>query len=228
MDSPNARLLILETSGRVGQVALAEGEQLVGVRRLDAARRHARDLAPAVADLLRHQGWMPGELRAVIVSQGPGSYTGLRVGIMAAKTLAYAVKIPLIAIPTFRAIALQSPRDMEQIEVIADAQQDKIYVERFRGGTAESLVALRIVPISEWLARHDPAAWVTGPGLRLLASRLPAGTHIVTAEDWDPRAESLLVLGQVALQEQRYDDPWAVEPLYLRPSAAEEKWQKSH
>src|SRR5580692_6112914 len=97
------RLLILETSGRVGQVAVAHGDVLLGTRRLDEARRHARDLAPQVAELLKEQGWTARELDAVIVSRGPGSYTGLRIGIMSAKTLAYAVGCTLLGIDTFAA-----------------------------------------------------------------------------------------------------------------------------
>src|SRR5206468_351809 len=89
-DKSEPRLLILETSSQAGQVALAAGERLLGVRRLDEARRHARDLAPAVRELLVEQGWRPRDLHGVVVSRGPGSYTGLRVGIMSAKALAYA------------------------------------------------------------------------------------------------------------------------------------------
>src|SRR5215471_12911522 len=105
----DARLLLLETSGRVGQVALAEGGRLRGVRRLEETRRHARDLAPAVRELLAAQGWRVRDLHGVIVSRGPGSYTGLRVGIMSAKALAYATGCTLLAIDTFAVIAGQAP-----------------------------------------------------------------------------------------------------------------------
>src|SRR5205823_13861207 len=99
--------LMVEPSGRAGLVALAEGMVLRGVRPLDEARRHARDLAPAVRQLLDAAGWQPRDLQGVIVSRGPGSYTGLRVGLMSAKTLAYATGCALLAVDTFTAIALQ-------------------------------------------------------------------------------------------------------------------------
>src|SRR5437773_12528724 len=105
-DTDGPRSLILETSGRVGQVALARGATLLRTQRLDEARRHARDLAPAVAQLLQAERWQPRDLDAVLVSRGPGSYTGLRVGIMSAKALAYAVGCLLLAVDTFAAIAL--------------------------------------------------------------------------------------------------------------------------
>ncbi len=103
------RFLILETSGRIGQVGVASDGNLLAFRRLDEARRHARDLAPAVAELLSQQHWQPCDIHAVIVSQGPGSYTGLRVGIMSAKAFAYATGCALLAVETFSAIALQTP-----------------------------------------------------------------------------------------------------------------------
>src|SRR6185437_7257912 len=98
------------------------GDELRSVRRLDETRRQARDLAPAMAALLAEQGWRPREVQAVLVSHGPGSYTGLRVGIMSAKTFAYATGCPLIAVDTFKAIALQAPESVAQVDVLADAQ----------------------------------------------------------------------------------------------------------
>ena len=104
-----AKLLIVETSGRGGFVALAEGTALREMRRLDEAKRHARDLAPATAELFGAQGWKARDLNGVVVSLGPGSYTGLRVGVMSAKTLAYATGCALIGVETFAVVAAQAP-----------------------------------------------------------------------------------------------------------------------
>jgi tRNA threonylcarbamoyladenosine biosynthesis protein TsaB len=222
MTPPNPRLLIVETSGRVGQVALAEGDDLKRSRRLEESRRHARDLVPAVADLLTAQGWQPRDLQGVIVSRGPGSYTGLRVGIMSAKTFAYALGCPVVGVETFAALALQAPEEAVLLDVIADAQQDRIYLQRFtRSGPAGSLA---IVGVTDWLARRE-AAWVTGPGLHVYDTRLPVGIQRVDASAWDARPESLLRLGLARYRGGETDDVWSLEPLYLRPSSAEEKWQ---
>jgi tRNA threonylcarbamoyladenosine biosynthesis protein TsaB len=216
------RLLLLETSGRAGLVALAEGESLLATQRLDEARNHARDLAPAVADLLAAAGWKPRDVSAVVVSRGPGSYTGLRVGVMSAKTLAYATGCALLAIDTFAAIAAQAPAEASPLDVIADAQQQKVYVQRFERGAAVSSLAIR--PAAEWLA-EAPAPWASGPGLRLHRARLPADVRAVEESLWEPRAESLLALALRRLRAGERDDPFAVGPLYLRPSSAEEKWR---
>ena len=227
--SPSApRVLILETSGRVGQIALAQGEE-VHSRRLDEARRHARDLVPAVADLLTIRGWQPKEVQAVLVSRGPGSYTGLRVGIMSAKTFAYVTSCPLLAIDTFAAIAGQAPVEASRVDVIADAQQEKVYVQSFvRSGPDQwaAASALRILKLADWLAERLADAWVTGPGLRAYGSRLPASASLAPAESWDPRPESLLRVGLARYRAGERDDLWTLEPLYLRPSSAEEKWQQ--
>jgi tRNA threonylcarbamoyladenosine biosynthesis protein TsaB len=224
------RFLILETSSRVGQVALAAGEIQVAVTRLDEARRHARDLAPAVAEMLRGQGWRPRDLNAIVVSRGPGSYTGLRVGIMSAKALAYATGCGLLGIDTFAAIALQVPREVNQLDVLADAQQGRVYVQRYgRVASSEAwqpLTPLAVEGLSGWLTRHTPEVWVIGPGLHAHGRSLPESVRMVDAEFWDPQPESLLRLGLARFRAGERDDPWALEPLYLRPSAAEEQWQR--
>ena len=120
------RLLILETSHRIGTVALALGDAIVAERTLDESRRHARDLVPAIQELLTQQG-LEGELDGVIASRGPDSFTGLRVGLMSAKTLAYATGCALLAIDTFDAIRQQVPADLQNVDVIAHAQQDNVY-----------------------------------------------------------------------------------------------------
>ncbi len=224
------RLLILETSTQAGQVALAEGGSLLGVRRLDEARRHARDLAPAVRDLLGGHGWRPRDLDAVIVGRGPGSYTGLRVGIMSAKALAYATGCVLLAVDSFAAIARQAPPEALNLHVVADAQQNKVYLQGFRrdglGGEWAAASALAIEPVAECFPRLAEGAWVTGPGLHRHQAQLPASVHAVAPEQREPRPESLLQIGLARYLRGERDDAWAMEPLYLRPSSAEEQWDR--
>lgn len=217
----DSRFLILETSHRLGKVALAQGDAIVNQRTLDESRRHARDLVPAIQQLLQAQGWRARDLAAVLVSRGPGSYTGLRVGIMSAKTLAYATGCALLAIDTFCAIHLQAPQTAN-LDVIADGQQNKVYVQRF--GTHPEPLA--ILPIDVWLesARALQVA-VTGPGLEVCADRI-SGVTVLPAETWLPTPASLLKIGLARFREGERDDLFGVEPLYLRASSAEETWQK--
>jgi tRNA threonylcarbamoyladenosine biosynthesis protein TsaB len=220
------RLLILETSGRRGQVALAHGATLLAARPLDEARRHARDLAPAIAELLASHHWKPRDIHAVIVSIGPGSYTGLRVGVMSAKTFAYATGCFLVGVETFAAVALQSPPDATRVDILADAQKTNIYVQAFTpaadGCCAAS--ALTIQPFADWLKDRAADAWVSGPGLLKWRTLLPEEVRVVDEAHWEPRPESLLRLGLGRLEAGSTDNALSLEPLYLRPSSAEEQW----
>jgi tRNA threonylcarbamoyladenosine biosynthesis protein TsaB len=182
-----------------------------------------------VADLLAEQGWGPRDLNAVVVSRGPGSYTGLRVGVMSAKALAYATGCTLLAVDTFAAVALQAPPEAARVDVLADAQQDKVYVQPFvRAGEAwQPLAPLSIRPFAEWLVVKEPAAWVTGPGLEKWEAHLPPGTPIAPRDLGEPQPQSLLLLGLTRYHNGERDDPFIVEPLYLRPSSAEEQWRNA-
>jgi tRNA threonylcarbamoyladenosine biosynthesis protein TsaB len=221
------RLLILETSGRRGQVALAEGATLLAVRWLEEARRHARDLAPAVAELLAEQQWKPRDVSAVLVSLGPGSYTGLRVGVMSAKTFAYATGCAVAGVETFAAIAQQAPTEVQNIDILADAQKKNVYVQSFirAADRWQPASALTIRPFTDWLARRGADAWVSGPGLLKWHTQLPAEVHVVDEALWEPRANSLLRLGLARLAAGSSDNALSLEPLYLRPSSAEEQWR---
>ena len=222
------RLLLLETStGRSGFVALAEGPELRGQRRLDEARRHARDLAPAVRSLLHEASWKPRDVHAVVVCRGPGSYTGLRVGLMSAKTFAYATGCVLLGIDTFAAVAHQAPAEVTRLDVLADAQQDKVYVQPFgrEGDSWKALAPLAIRRFVEWQQEREASAWVTGPGLRKWEAHLAPEVPRVESSQWEPGAASVLRLGLARYLAGERDDVWNLEPLYLRPSSAEEQWQ---
>jgi tRNA threonylcarbamoyladenosine biosynthesis protein TsaB len=221
------RLLVLETSGRVGAVALASGAELLAVQHLEETRRHARDLAPVTADLLAERGWSPRDLAGVVVGLGPGSYTGLRVGIMSARVLAYATGCALIGIGTFSAIASQAPEGVDRIDVIADAQQDKVYVQPFARTSKGWLPTadLAVKPFADWLASRGDGVRVTGPGLRRWGPHLSDCECLTPEACWDPRPESLLALGLARYFAGERDDAYTLEPLYLRPSSAEEQWK---
>lgn len=222
------RLLLFDTSGRSGWAAVARGADLLAVRPLDEARRHARDLAPAVAELLAAQGWRPRDVQALLVSRGPGSYTSLRVGLISAKVFAYTTGCAVVAVETFAAIAAQLGSEVNAVDVVADAQQGKVYVQRFVRPSSDALPVavneLAIEPFDAWLPRREAGAWLAGPGLSVSGRRVPEGVPVVPSELWGPRPEGLLRVGLASFLAGRTTDPWSLEPIYLRPSSAEEKW----
>jgi tRNA threonylcarbamoyladenosine biosynthesis protein TsaB len=168
------------------------------------------------------------ELDAVIASIGPGSYTGLRVGLMSAKALAYATGCVVLGIETFAAIARQSPPDVDRVAVIADAQQQHVYAQEWRrGGNGWIANApLAIQPFAQWIATLQVGIWVSGPAVRLFENRFTDRSPLVPPEFRDPLPANLLELGLARWRAGEADDPWALEPLYLRPSNAEENWDR--
>lgn len=225
-----AKYLLIETSVPQGKVGLAQGGRILSETCLDIHHRHNRDLAPAVANALQSAGWQPRDVNGVIVSSGPGSYTGLRVGVMSAKSFAYAVGCALIPVQTFRCLARQAPPEVELLDVIADAQQGQIYVQSFmrvlQAGKWNSASELAIEPLTAWLARRRPTAWASGPAVVTHAKHLYGQKNLVSLNSCMPALESLLVEATdsgVALPQKGL---LTFEPLYLRPSSAEEKWAR--
>jgi tRNA threonylcarbamoyladenosine biosynthesis protein TsaB len=98
------RILALETSDQTGSVAALDGDNLLEELILEQSQRSAQSLAPAMQNLLRRVGWQPSDVQLVAVSVGPGSFTGLRVGVTAAKVFAYAVGAEVLGINTLEVI----------------------------------------------------------------------------------------------------------------------------
>jgi tRNA threonylcarbamoyladenosine biosynthesis protein TsaB len=216
--------LILETSDRTGKVGLARGGNVVRALVLDERRRHVRDLAHNVSTLLEAESLRPADLAGVAVSRGPGSYTGLRVGIMSAKALAYAVGCELRAVETFAAIAAQAPKEAGSVWVIADALQGQVYSQHFfrEQNLWSPAEELRIEPIADWSARVKEGEWVSGPGVSSYEDRVPDSISIVSEVDRRPSIESVFAVAR-RVRPLSGVELFALEPLYLRGSTAEEK-----
>lgn len=224
-------VLALETSALAGSVALLDGDRVLEQRELDPARRSAQTLAPALAEVLAAAKIGPRDVRLVATTVGPGSFTGLRVGVTAAKTFAYAVGAEVLGLNTLEVIAAQTPlellaEDAAEIHAVIDAQRKELYVGRFSGREFAPLAANAIVPEQAWLDALLPRSVVTGPGLARLEQRLPAGVRLVEQSLRLPQAITVGELAWRDYQRGRRDDLWKLAPAYLRASAAEEKAAK--
>ena len=219
-------ILAFDTSGFAGSLALLDGPNLIHEKPLDSARRSAQTLAPAITQLLAGEGVQPRQIGLVATTVGPGSFTGLRVGVTTAKTWAYATGCAVIGVGTLATIARQVPHDMRsaagEIHVVLDAQRKELYLGRFLPG-GERLAEDRIVVAEAWLAGLAAGTIVTGGGLTRLTDRLPAGVRQAPQAAWEPQAATVGELAWEEYQRGRRDDLWKLAPVYLRPSYAEEK-----
>lgn len=232
-DPSGANLLALDTSTDRAAVALLRRDDQRFVAPPDVGRRHGRALVPALRDLLAGAKLMPEELHGIAVGLGPGSYTGLRIGLTAAKTLAYATGCVLVGLDSLEAIAAGAPEDALRVAVVVDAQRGGVYAEDFEreapGAPLLRVRPSRVLPSIEWLASLTPGTVVIGPDLHRLRIDWPAD---LVRFPLDPQSSSgagfpqplaLIEMARRAWTEGRREDPWALEPIYLRRSGAEEK-----
>ena len=130
----NSAALAIETSGASGSVAIGRGRNLLGAQRFTRPRAHAAEFLPSIETLCREHGIKPAEIAWVFVSAGPGSFTGLRIGITAARTLALAVGARIVALPTLEVIA-QNALDLAEppprVAVMLDAKRARVYTATF-------------------------------------------------------------------------------------------------
>src|SRR5881296_2046491 len=126
------RVLAVETSTMSGGAALLDGERVVGEYILDVRITHSERLMAAIDQLLRDAGWTARDLEGLAVTVGPGSFTGLRVGLSTVKGLALALAIPVAAVPTLDAMAAMLPYAALPIVPVLDARKREVYASRYR------------------------------------------------------------------------------------------------
>jgi len=220
------RVLALETSATAGSLAALCEDRLLAQTQLDRGRRSAQSLAPALAALWQDVGWQPADVELVAVTIGPGSFTGLRVGVTTAKILAYAVRAEALGVDTLAAIAPRAPAAGAALWGAIDAQRGQVVAQPFRrdeSGWLDPAGPPQLVDIDAWLAVVQPGWSVSGPILRKVADRVPSGVRVLDPHDWDPMAADV---GRIAWREYRdgrRDDLWKLAPRYSRRAAAEEK-----
>ena len=221
------KILALETSEMAGSLAAFVDGQLLLEMPLNSLRRSAQSLAPGIRELMDRVGWRTVDLGLVAVGIGPGSFTGVRVGVASAKVLAYAAGSEVLGVETLETIATGCPAGVERVSVVVDAQRGDVVVQQFRRQPDGAFVAdepWQLRSIEAWLAGLPAGICVTGPVLRKLADRLPSHVTALAPTCWSPRAETV---GRLAFQQYtagHRGDVWKLLPIYFRRSAAEETW----
>jgi tRNA threonylcarbamoyladenosine biosynthesis protein TsaB len=223
------RLLALETTEREGSLAAMLDGKLLAELSLEHTKRSAQSLAPAMIALLDQLGWRPADVELVAVAVGPGSFTGLRIGVTTAKVFAYAVGAEFICIDTLAAIAAATPEDVAKVSVVMDAQRGQVVARcygRQSDGRFEPDEPERLLDAEKWIEQLPPGIAVSGPILAKLAAQLPSHVRVLDRRCWPPRAAMVARLAARAYASGRRDDLWTALPHYCRQSAAEEKLEK--
>ncbi len=228
---PGAVTIAIETSGPRGGVAVGVGATILGVLEFGRGLVHGREVVPRLRDLFAEKGLDPRSVAAVAVDVGPGSYTGLRVGISAARALAFATGAKTIAVAAFDAVAADSGLPPgTSLLAVRDARRGHVYAAVFAPGGSGGPGALvratedfAATP-EEAAARAPTGAVVLGDGAAAYPQvfgppRFVAGPH----DRGEPRVAAVYRLGASALARGETTPADALVPRYLQASEPERR-----
>lgn len=225
-------VLGIETSTLTGSIALRINGELKEERTLSqTGRRHAQTLVSEIENLLKDYQVPPSQCDRVAVSIGPGSFTGLRVGVVFAKLMAWSSGCELVPVDTLLAIAENSPDEIQKVTVITNAQRGDLFMneyERDKNSHLKPLSQIRIVPGEEWAKNLTEDSCITGNGINIIQSHLPKPEIALPSDQWIPKASVVARLGEWGEPISDSNEIIALEPFYLRKSAAEEKKEQEN
>ena len=219
-------ILCIETGTDICSVGIARDGELMSLQESDQGRDHAKQVAVFVDELLRETGVKPDELDAVAVGMGPGSYTGLRIGVSFAKGLCYGLNIPLLAVGSLEALTDVAIKDYEagiiQVEgwdeallcPMVDARRMEVYTQIFNSRCeAQSEVSAEIITeesFSQWRAKGKLV--IFGNGAAKCQEMLPDAIYIDVA----PSARGLTRIAHQLFEAGKTEDIAYFEPFYLK------------
>ena len=223
------KILALETSAKAVSAAVTENGKVLCAGYQDTGLTHSRTLMPIVEHILKNTGLTMAEMDAIAVAAGPGSFTGIRIGVAAAKGLAFASDKPVAAVSTLAAMARNVAFADGLIICAMDARRNQIYNALFEAadGSLTRLTPDRAIALAELAEelKNDPRPkTVVGDGAKLCATYLTengiscriAPPHLVMQN-----AMSVALEAEKLAEENKLVSSQALEPVYLRPAQAD-------
>lgn len=205
-------------------VGLAEDQTILAEKTVDSSREHASRIIGVIDDVLTEASVTKDKIEGLAAAIGPGSFTGLRIGLAVAKGMAYSLKIPLIGISTFEVLARRLLNDYSEIFLSAVVRRGEYYLSRIKAVEnirenialiSEADLAAKIGTVPAGLVGREPTGvWEDIPAL------IPAEKLLVSGGE-------LAVFGAEQMNLGRFDDVAGLEPLYIAPSQAERKFGQS-
>ena len=233
----------IETSSLVSSLALLEGDALLGELTMQTGLTHSEQLVPHIELLLDQAQVDKSDLTGIVVAIGPGSFTGLRIGMGTAKAMAYALKIPLYGAMTMDGMAYNVPYTDRLISVLIDAQKKNVYEARYRW-EGNQLVRIQdpmvkaAADLVQELEDQGQATLFLGDGIKrvqkLVADRTSSIEEVVPLFTIAPPTASIPRAGAMLLAARDFNgglrpsDPMTMIPYYIRRSEAEVMWEDKH
>lgn len=227
------KTIAFDTSNQPLSVALFEDDQLIDQRETNVQRNHSTQLLPFIDELVRQANWTPQDLDNVIVSQGPGSYTGLRIAVTTAKTLAFTLGLTLTGVSSLALLASNVTDKSAVIVPIMDARNQNIYAAQYQWQAGHLVVVqadahMNLDTLQAALAEQKQTIVFVGEWQRFETQLKAAFPNAEFASDNLPHAANSLQLSKDSQELTNMADIHQFVPNYHRLSQAEADWAKAH
>ncbi|CAH1852372.1 tRNA (adenosine(37)-N6)-threonylcarbamoyltransferase complex dimerization subunit type 1 TsaB [Convivina praedatoris] len=223
------KILAFDTSNQPLVVSLGRDTEVVQQYETNQPRSHSIQLLPAIQHLLHEQGWQLTDLDRIVVAQGPGSFTGLRIGVTVGKVLADTLNIPLVGVSSLAILATQIPGNSLVVPIF-DARNQNVFAGVYQNG--HNLLADGHYPIQtvlNFLGKQSGAVTFLGDTqnfVDLIMNRLnDQVVTILAPEDSLPNGDGIIQLG---LKQTPVENIADFNPNYLRKTQAELNWLAQH
>ncbi|MFS0674415.1 tRNA (adenosine(37)-N6)-threonylcarbamoyltransferase complex dimerization subunit type 1 TsaB [Ornithinibacillus sp. 179-J 7C1 HS] len=225
-------ILAMDTSNQALGVAILKDKEIVGEVVTNIAKNHSVRLMPAIEHLMKEVNLTPKELGKVVVAKGPGSYTGVRIGLTTAKTLAWSLNIPVVGVSSLEALAYRAMFSDTLICPFFDARRGLVYTGLYetREGKLELIKDEQNTIFAEWLdklASLNKKVIFLSPDIEknkdIIVEKLGSYAVIPETAYHIPKPSDLVL----AAEDKEIGDTHALTPNYLRLAEAEANWLKS-
>lgn len=225
-------ILAIDTTNQQLGVAVGDNQTIYGEFITNIKKNHSVRLMPAIEYLLKEVGIKPKELTRIVVAKGPGSYTGVRIGVTTAKTLAWSLGIPLVGISSLELLAQNGCHYPGLVSPLFDARRERVYTGLYKmdGNLSECVKEDQNIAMVDWLhslKELDQQVLFVGNDVSIYEEKiietLGDQAAISSLSERNPRPSELIKLGE----KREPEDVHAFVPNYVRLAEAEAKWLES-
>ncbi|MGE5197708.1 MAG: tRNA (adenosine(37)-N6)-threonylcarbamoyltransferase complex dimerization subunit type 1 TsaB [Deltaproteobacteria bacterium] len=219
------KILGIDTSTVFLSLGICDGPG-VSEYNVELGRKHSALLVPSIARVLAALGWKAQDIDYFACGLGPGSFTGMRIGLAAVKGLAYALKKPVVGISTLDILAenvrFSDSRALPFVIPALDARRDLIYcsIYKNKNGSLERIAPYSLVTLSEFHKKTRDGSVILGDALNLYKEQIlkkAKGVRVLEKDYWYPKGRNIISLARQRIKERKIENAFTVKPVYLYP-----------
>ena len=221
-------ILSADTSSAKFGVSITDNLKVLDTFKAKELNMHSSDLIPEIDKLLSKNSINIKDIDAFCVGLGPGSFTGLRIGLTAMRGLSFALNKPIVGIPSIDAIAINVREFNSNISVLIDAKQNKLYHRDYiiKNNKIIPKTKILLVTREEFIKKAKPDTLFIGDGVELIKSDIinrDKSSKFALSDLWYPEADTIAMLGFERFKKRKKDNVFTLNPLYIYPKECQIK-----